>query len=283
MKRVWIRVKEDLPHSDRVMAVLKPALEKQGLLVTTTKELPVQMPDLCLCLGGDGTLLSTVRALGAFRYEVPILGIHTSSGLGFLHSLSIPQGPLEPWATDLSMALGTGAFSEEQRWGLTAHVEGSPSEELWALNDVVISKGPLSRMIYLRLRVGDSVLFQRMRGDGLIISSATGSTAYSLSAGGPVVQPTLKPLLIVPICPHEGAQRPVVLDGSSPLCVEMLEHKVQSHLTCDGQVNVDIAAGQNVIVQRAARPLRWVLFRGEAVRSNYYFESLKSKLRYGGE
>ena len=289
LRKVWLHVKEELPHSARVKDALAPALRNLGVEVFVDQETPQSPLDLCLCLGGDGTLLSTIRKLGEARYTVPVLGIHTSGGLGFLHTLAAPRDHKNDlnWAAQLAQALVAGQWSVEPRWGLVGHVEDSKQfdgSEFWALNDVVVTKGPLSRMILLRLKVGSSTLFQRMRGDGLIVSTATGSTAYSLSAGGPVVQPTLNTLVVTPVCPHEVAQRPVVLDGNSEITIEILDHNSPSYLTCDGQTKVDVRPGvSEVRLQRAARPIRWVTFAAPGLESKDYFELLRSKLRYGGD
>lgn len=287
--KVWIRAKEDLPYSKRVKDCLLVEFKKQGVdAVILGETLPDGSADFCLCLGGDGTLLSTVRFLGERRFEIPIVGIHTSAGMGFLHTLSAPRDDASApaWAASFVAVLKKQNFKIEDRWGIESWI-GSPVEAQnqihWALNDLVISKGPLSRMVYLQVKVGDSILLQRLRGDGLIIASSMGSTGYSLSAGGPVVHPELSTVLVTPICPHEVAQRPVLLDGNTPIHIESLVHRHPSYLTFDGQEKVDLGSGEMIHVRRARKPLKWVCIEAPELGSKNFFERLKSKLGYGGD
>jgi NAD+ kinase len=303
MKKVWVRAKRELPHSARVLDVLLPALAQAQCEVEIISDAlngkaPLGTADLCLVLGGDGTLLSTVRVLGESRFAVPILGIHTSAGLGFLHALSAPKegSDTKKWAESLVAVLMAKEFQTEDRWGLEAWLDMKDAEsssphhvcqKFWAMNDLVISKGPLSRMVYLQVKVGNSILLQRLRGDGLIVATATGSTGYSLSAGGPVVHPSLNAMLVTPICPHEVAQRPVLLPGDIQLNIESLVHRHPSFLTFDGQEKVDLDSGQTIHIKRAAKPVQWVTLsyneRTLKLGAQNFFEKLKSKLGYGGD
>ena len=287
--KVWIRAKEDLPFTKHVKDCLLVEFKKHGITVEILdKKLPSETVDFCVCLGGDGTLLSTVRFLGERRFDIPVIGVHTSAGLGFLHTLSGPRksedGSL--WAEHFVAALREKKYKIEDRWGLEAWIGNQPEEKSklhWALNDLVVSKGPLSRMVYLQVKVGEAILLNRLRGDGLIIASATGSTGYSLSAGGPVVHPELSTVLVTPICPHEVAQRPVLLDGNTPIHIESLVHRNASHLTFDGQEKVDLDSGEMIHVRRAKKPLKWVTIRAPELGPKNFFERLKSKLGYGGD
>jgi len=287
--KIWIRAKEDLPYSSQVRALLTTACKNSGIeLEILGGTLPEGHADFCVCLGGDGTLLSTVRFLGKKRFDIPLIGVHTSAGLGFLHTLSAPKNEVNPaeWASHFAQALLEKKYRIAERWGLEAWMgsEDCKGETIhWALNDLVISKGPLSRMVFLQVKVGDSVLLQRLRGDGLIVASSTGSTGYSLSAGGPVVHPELKTLLVTPICPHEVAQRPVLLDGGTTLHIESLVHRHPSYLTFDGQEKVDLEPGEKIHVRRAERPLQWVSFTAAELKPANFFQRLRGKLGYGGD
>ncbi len=198
--------------------------------------------DLVVCIGGDGTLLATIRKLGSSRFESTILGIHGSRGLGFLHPLNIPSETesAEIWARHVLEMLTSGAYSSELRWGLEAQIG---SRVFWGLNDVVVTKGSISRMIDLEAFVGDERVLPKLRGDGLIVSSSTGSTAYSLSAGGPVLDPSLKALLLTPVCSHTLGVRPIVLGGERELVIRRLDENTLGQVTVDGQEGMEFAKG----------------------------------------
>ena len=138
-------------------------------------------------------------------------------------------------------------------------------------------------MILLRMHVNGELLLARMRGDGLICSSATGSTAYSLSAGGPVVQPTLNVVIVTPICPHEVSQRPLVLDSKSEIEIDILEEKSTLFLTCDGQSQKELHSGSVLKLRRARQAVRWIIPQMKTVSPRSYFQQLRKKLKYGGD
>jgi NAD+ kinase len=243
--------------------------------------------DLCISIGGDGTLLATLRELGEARSEVPVLGLHCSTGLGFLYGMSVPKELGLSWAEDAARFLKEGAFEIVERWGLRAEVQPN-SLELWAMNDLVVTKGMLSRMVLLKVSLDGVPLLPRMRGDGLIVSTALGSTAYSLSAGGPVMQPHLKNLLLTPICPHELTQRPVVLGGDQNLEIEVLDSKMPCFLTSDGQAKIDLGPAAKIRVQRAPEPIRLIQVKADhsaalTLQRRSFLENLRSKLGYGKE
>jgi NAD+ kinase len=284
MKRIALRYKEHDQESRQLADLIAQQLLASGFDPFPSSQIadPHNL-DLCLCLGGDGTLLSTLRLLGDARFKVPVLGLHSSLGLGFLHDLKRPLALAEQkkWAQDLAQSLKAQHFKLEARWGLESWI--SPEKKIWALNDFVISKGPLARMIYVRVLVGEDVLFRRLRGDGLVVSSATGSTAYSLSAGGPVVQPTLPVLIVTPICPHDVAQRPLVLDSAVPLTLEVIESNTPCYLTSDGQEKEDVEAGTKIVVARSMKAINLLRFNQGPLKAVSYFDKLRSKLRYGGD
>jgi len=277
VKKVWVRSRGDAVELDPARGALSRALNEVNITVASG---PADDIDLCICLGGDGSLLWGVRDLDQKRNRVPILGIHSSKGLGFLHSLSLPQQESEfpGFFRSVGDMLVSGKFELEQRWGLEATVGG---DSHWALNDIVISKGGISRMLLLQVRVGDFVLHESLRGDGLILSSATGSTAYSLSAGGPILHPSLSGMLLTPICPHNIHQRPLVLPSDVDLELELLDNGAQAFLTIDGQEGTEFAPGRKLRARRSAYPVNWLIPNDPRLASLHYLEVLRNKLGYG--
>ena len=241
---------------------------------------PSEKTSLAISLGGDGSMLSMIRHLGELRHKIKILGVHTSAGLGFLHRLALPANSKDfgIWGKFLIGMLGGGKFSVEKRWGVQAKL--GRHQMCWGMNDLVISKGSLSRMVNLQLSVDGSLLFPKLRGDGLIVCSPTGTTAYSLAAGGPIVVPSIKGIIITPILPHEIAQRPVVLSADSKVEIEVLEGP-PCFITEDGQRTTDLKVGQKFEVFQSEHPVEWLTPQGLGeVRD--YFEMLRSKLGLGG-
>lgn len=250
---------------------------------------PDESTDICFCLGGDGSLLATLRNLGELRHTLPICGIHCSKGLGFLHTLSFPEegaGKREEWGDMVVECLQQDQYSIEKRWGLqgASYANAQVSQKkssFWALNDLVFSKGTLSRMISLKLDVDGSMVFQKLRGDGLIVASSTGSTAYSFAAGGPIVAPSLEALIVTPISPHEVAQRPLVLSSYSEIEIEILEG-ASCHLTEDGQTGFEMKPGEVVRIQKADQPIHWWVPRNRNLGVKNYYELLRGKLGFFG-
>ncbi|MEO5669035.1 MAG: NAD(+)/NADH kinase [Bdellovibrionota bacterium] len=247
-----------------------------------TQGLPnaVSMSDLIVCIGGDGTLLATIRKLGSARFDAMILGIHGSRGLGFLHSLTMPTESVDAdiWAEKIIAMLESKSYVGESRWGLVAHAEG---KNFWALNDVVVGKGSISRMIELEARSGDELILPRLRGDGLIVSSPTGSTAYSLSAGGPVLDPSLRALLLTPVCSHTMGLRPIVMAGERELTIHRLDENTVCQITMDGQEGMEIARGEKVVVGMSDKPVRLLIPMAANCRAPSYYEVLRTKLGFG--
>lgn len=236
-----------------------------------TKEVLARDVGMVLVLGGDGTLLGMADRIGETGSGIPVLGVNFGS-LGFLTEVTLPE-----LHRALESAIGGHAFLEE-RLMLRSRTrrEGADFRSHVALNDAVITKAARSRMIDLSVFVGDEFV-TRVKADGLIIATPTGSTAYNLAAGGPIVQPTVDALLITPIAPHTLTNRPIVIPGSSVVRVQpnMLERDEVS-ITFDGQIGFELKAGDEVLVQRAERPLRIVK---PSTRS--YFEILRTKLKWG--
>jgi NAD+ kinase len=283
MKRIGVIAKTDRPDArevvERLLAWcadrgLQPVLEKEtaGLspdaqAATARKpDLPGQV-DLLLVLGGDGTLLSMARLVGDL--SVPILGVNLG-GLGFLTALTKEE--LFP-ALEAFLA---GGLVIEERVMLAAQVwrHGERLSEYVALNDVVITKSAMSRIINLAVSV-DGQFATAYRADGLIISTPTGSTAYCLSAGGPIVFPTMPAVVLTPICSHTLTNRPIVLPADQRIEVT-LQSDQDVMLTLDGQVGFALREADVVAIHQAAARIRLLRFP-----QKHFFSVLRTKLKWG--
>lgn len=235
----------------------------------TRDELPA-LVDLLLVLGGDGTLLAMADRANLTGRAIPILGVNFGH-LGFLTELSWP----DVYDT-LEQALnGTAAIDERTMLRASVAREKQVVAERVALNDVVITRGALSRIIDLYVWVGGEFV-ARFNADGLIVSTPTGSTAYNLSAGGPILHPAVDALVLTPIAPHTLSNRPVVIPATSDVRVQphMVDSTQEAVLTLDGQSGVTLEAGDVVTVTRSA-PTRLILSAGHR-----YFEVLRKKLKW---
>jgi NAD+ kinase len=225
--------------------------------------------DLVVVLGGDGTLLGVARLIG--ERETPILGINLG-GLGFLTEITTDE------AMETLARVVAGEYEVDRRIALEAVVERSGQaagdESFRALNDVVILKRALGHMLDLHV-TADHQHFTSYRADGLIVATPTGSTAYALSAGGPIIFPNLRALVLAPICPHTLTNRPVVLPDSFELELRVNSDDGGAMLTCDGQESARVSPGDIIRVNRARHAVA-------LVRSAHsYFEIWRSKLRWG--
>ena len=224
--------------------------------------------DLAIALGGDGTLLSVARAVPA---DVPVLGVNMGT-LGFL--TEIARSELYPALVEIL----AGRFELEHRHLLDVTVANKDSESLGyrVFNDAVIAKSALSRIIELELKV-DGRLVTSYRSDGLIISTPTGSTAYNLSAGGPLTHPLLPVTLLTPICPHTFSLRPLVVPASSVVEITLRTDEAQVFLTLDGQEGTSLDPGDSVRLTRAADDVGLV-----KISERTFYDSLRVKLHWGG-
>ena len=262
---VWLRA--------RHMAILaEPEVAAQLGAEAVEREQLALRADLIVVLGGDGTLLGIARLVG--ERETPILGINLG-GLGFLTEITTEEAQ-----ATLARVLA-GDYEVDRRITLEATVEAHAAgartvdrESFRALNDVVINKRALGRMLELEV-VASGERFCSYRADGLIISTPTGSTAYALSAGGPIVFPTLDVVVLAPICPHTLSNRPVVLPDSFEIEVRVKTDDNGAMLTVDGQQTARIASNDTLRVRRGKSPV--VLVRS----SHPYFEIWRNKLRWG--
>lgn len=224
--------------------------------------------DLLLVFGGDGTMLRVARDVAGVG--TPILGINVG-GLGFL--TAVPSPRLRP-ALEL---VWSGRFALETRPLIAAAgcAGGTPFRQL-ALNDFVITRGIVSRLIELDVSV-DGQLLTRYRCDGFIVSSPTGSTAYSLSAGGAVVSPRAEVFTLTPICPHTLSNRSVVVRLDSAVEVRIVSPNLEAILTADGQVQSTLATGDAVTIGRSRRSVRLMHLAGST-----FFDTLRRKLNWSG-
>ena len=264
----WLEHRRIEPIFETATAALVDGSDK-GWRVCDKQEI-VRHVDLILVLGGDGTLLSMADCIGAADVDVPILGVNFGR-LGFLTEVTLAE--LYP-ALDAVLA---GGARIEQRLMLrsTTVRDGAGLGNHSALNDVVVTKTARSRMIELAVSVGDEFV-TRVRADGLIVATPTGSTAYNLAAGGPIVQPTMDALLLTPIAPHMLTNRPIVIPSGPPVRVQpIMDARDEVYVTFDGQDGYDLHAGDEVRICCAPRRLQ--LFHPSA-RS--YFEVLREKLKW---
>ena len=236
-----------------------------------TKLALVDEVDMVVVLGGDGTLLSMADCIAAAGKSIPILGVNFGS-LGFLTEVTLPE--LYP---SLDAALSRTAHIEERLMlRSTVRRKGERYASHVALNDVVITKAARSRMIDLSVSVGDEFV-TRVKADGLIVASPTGSTAYNLAAGGPIVQPSVDALILTPIAPHTLSNRPIIIPASSTVRVQPhMDSRDELFVTFDGQAGFQVQEEDEIIVERADRTLHLIR---PSTRS--YFEVLRQKLKWG--
>jgi NAD+ kinase len=229
---------------------------------------PAGAYDLVVVLGGDGTLLSVARSLAR---AVPILGVNLGN-LGFLTEIN--RGELYP--SMVRLLEGRFAIEERSLFDVELRRDGNPPARMRVLNDAVITKSALARIIELTLRV-DGHLIARFRADGLIISTPTGSTAYNLSAGGPVLHPLLPVAVLTPICPHALSLRPIVVPDAGPIEVTLETQAEEVYLTLDGQEGMSLSFRDTVRITRGA-----VKVQLAKVSERSFYDSLRGKLRWGG-
>jgi NAD+ kinase len=260
----WLAARGRQPIVDDETAV---ALGLRGLAQVPRVSLPEHV-ELIVVLGGDGTLLSVARLVGGL--EVPILGVNLG-GLGFLTATT-----LEALYPTIEAVL-RGEYAAEERMVLAAELQrsGAAGVEELALNDVVIAKGPLGRLIEIEVRA-DGQPMTAYRADGLIIATPTGSTAYNLSAAGPILFPTMDAVILTPICSHALTNRPIVLPASIPLEVSLQTESPDVVLSVDGQPGRPVSFRDVVRIRRAAARIRLIRDPRKT-----YFEVLRTKLKWG--
>lgn len=257
---------------DRGLTVYLEEMAPPDRLASTTPShyrIPESV-DWLVVLGGDGTLLGAARQVG--RYGVPILGVNLG-GLGFLAEI-----PLKKLYASVEMML-EGKLEWDSRLMLEALVLRGDEEAFRSvvLNDVVINKSALARILDMNVHIDDQFL-TTFRADGLIVSTPTGSTAYSLSAGGPIVYPALSNIILSPICPFTLTNRPIILSEAATVRIEIANNVYEEvALTLDGQVGFDLVSGDRVLIYKSDQRIL-------LIKSPYqtYFEILRTKLGWGG-
>ena len=228
----------------------------------------VDQVDLLFAIGGDGTILSTVRRLG--QNQIPIMGIHIG-GLGFLS---------ESTERNLDQSIQyilNDEFSIVNRMILEVHIQRNGKQDIyWVLNDVVVDHGPSARILKTEVHVSDHYL-NTYEGDGLIISTPTGSTAYSLSAGGPIIYPSVETITVTPICPHSLSSRPIVLLPNENISLRFLEPFDGMSLAVDGQIRIKLNNQALINISKADHYAQLV-----NLPCNEYFNTLRTKMRWSG-
>ena len=264
----WLRDRGRRACLDEATAALGgPGIEAGGNLIAPGKEVAA-LADALVVLGGDGTLLAASRLL---ERSIPVLGINFGS-LGFLTEITLPE--LFP---TLESVL-EGRFEHEDRRLLRAvvHRQGREDVTVDVLNDVVITKAGPSRIIELDVVV-DGRFVSSFRADGIIVSSPTGSTAYNLAAGGPILRPTLPAMVVTPICPHMLSNRPLVVGDEVRVEVRLRAARgVEVYTALDGQETFALTDGDGTVVTGSPVRLKLVTARGRD-----YFEVLRTKLKWG--
>jgi len=227
--------------------------------------------DLAIAIGGDGTMLKAAHL--ACQHEMPLLGINRGR-LGFLADI-----PADTFEEHLD-AIFAGTFVEDERFLLHVEVlrEGKSLLKSHAFNDVILQKWNIARLVEFETYI-DGSFVHRQRSDGLIVCTPTGSTAYALSGGGPILHPSLDALALVPICPHTLTNRPIVIDGNSVVEIVVGTRDIdQARLTCDGNFEIELAHGDRIRVKKKDKKIKLIHPQGHD-----HFSTLRAKLQWGTE
>jgi NAD+ kinase len=258
----WFRQRDYQLYMDE-----ETARYTNGEQVISREEIGRKHPEFALVLGGDGTLLSAARAVA--HEGVPILAVNLGS-LGFLTEV-----PLNELYAALE-AVDRGECPVEERSVLDCRLVRSEEciARNFALNDVVVNKSAISRLVEFDLYIDNNFVFQ-YKADGVIIATPTGSTAYSLAAGGPVLMPSVDAFVVTPVCPHSLTHRPLVVTETSQIELRVETGEEQAFLSIDGQVGVPVQQGDRVLCQRAEHKVKLMRIR------RTFFDVLRNKLKWG--
>ena len=286
-KTIGIIGKHDNPHAGGILTELLEYLDRNQIEALLDEESLVSIPelskrnsfvdrsilgnqcDLVIVVGGDGTLLNAAR--GLVDFDVPILGINLGR-LGFLTDITPSD------LTDTLDQIFAGNYQEEKRDLLQARIfrDEKQINESSAFNDVVVHTCNVARMIEYDVHI-DGKHVNTTRSDGMIVSTPTGSTAYALSGGGPILHPSLSALVLVPICPHTMSYRPIVVDGNSKIeIIVSKNNQARAQCSCDGQIDLSLENGDRVIIERKPLPIKLI----HPADYNYY-GILRAKLHWG--
>jgi NAD+ kinase len=265
----WLRPKKiEVYIEEEMEKLLRPPLSGPNWSSNRREDIP-KLVDMIIVLGGDGTLLSVARLVG--NHEVPILGVNLG-GLGFLTEIHLDE------LYRVLERVIQGDFKTDERVVLNTGVvrKGKRLVEFTVLNDAVINKGALARIIDIETTINGEYL-TTFKSDGLIVSTPTGSTAYNLSAGGPIVYPSLHSIIITPICPHTLTNRPIMIPDDVEIRALLKSRQQEVILTLDGQQGFPLEFEDVVEVKKADS--RILLIKSPY---RHYFEVLREKLKWGG-
>ena len=280
IKFVGVVVKPDFPEAWTTASELSKWFEKRGIktftekqnddseIETVSREIFKENADLIVVLGGDGTMISTSRLTGS--REIPVLGINYGS-LGYLTDFRIEE------MTAALEAILNGDYEIDHRVMLdVAHLRG---EQILAtgrvLNDVVINRAVLAKIIEVEITL-DELHVNSFRADGMIVATPTGSTAYSLSAGGPIVYPSMNAVVLTPVCPFTLTNRPIIVPDTAEIKLKLKSKSEGVMLTLDGQVGYQMLTDDSVIIRKSATSFNLV-----QPPNRNYFDVLRNKLKWG--
>ncbi|MBI2635829.1 NAD(+)/NADH kinase [Candidatus Peregrinibacteria bacterium] len=287
-RRIGVTVKSDIPAKDAIVAHVIRILRKTGADIRVDRKRIRGVPsakglktlrgtgeiDLLLILGGDGTILRTIREMECF--SVPILSINRGN-IGFLAEMSVGEASrLLP-----KFLCGEGIVDERRALRVIARRGAGTVTEGFVLNEAVISQGTIARLIDLKTTVNGEPL-TTFRADGLILATPTGSTAYTLAAGGPIVHPQVQATILTPINSHSFSQKPIVIPGDHRIEVEVLGRgakfgDVDVSMTLDGQVYAALHPGDRIFAAVSEHTVKFLRRKKET-----YYATLRSKLKWGG-
>ena len=274
MKKIIILGDKSKKKIRETIKELEPLFRKKSHLsiidISDEEELEKVSADLAFVFGGDGTILSASRKLNG--RQIPLIGVHLGK-FGFLAELTSRE------ISDSLDKIFAGEYVISQRMLLTCKVTRSKQviNETLGLNDAVISGTSLSRLISIKLYINEEIV-TTYSSDGLIVSTPAGSTAHSLSAGGPIVTPDMEAFIITPICPHTLSNRPLVVSGDSKIEMEQISESKGVGLTVDGQIYFDIKVGDRIVIEKAENKLQLI-----DIQTRTFFDVLREKLDWRGQ
>ena len=251
-----------------ITAVMPEAMQREfpiRSVLFQPKEQGLKNSDFIIAIGGDGTILHIAQ--DAVRYDVPVLGINAGR-VGFLATIEREE-------TELIAKIASGDYQIENRMLIEASVG---TENCWAVNDIVLTRGEYSRIVDIDILCDGNPIYS-LRGDGVILSTPTGSTAYAMSAGGPVVDPSIQSISLSPICPYSLFSRTILFapERKLTLCAKHVNNDSDLILSADGSLGIKVPIGKDIQVQRSQKVFRLIRFAGKG-----FYEVLNQKLMWGG-
>ena len=274
MKKIIILGDKSKKKIRETIKELEPLFRKKSHLsiidISDEEELEKVSADLAFVFGGDGTILSASRKLNG--KQIPLIGVHLGK-FGFLADLTSRE------ISDSLEKIFAGEYVISQRMLLTCKVIRSKQviNETLGLNDAVISRTSLSRLISIKLYINEKIV-TTYSSDGLIVSTPSGSTAHSLSAGGPIVTPDMEAFIVTPICPHTLSNRPLVVSGDSKIGMEQISESKGVGLTVDCQIYFDVKVGDRIVIEKADNKLQLI-----DIQTRTFYDVLREKLNWRGQ